>query len=78
MLGDIPSLRENWSDAALFVDPRDRQALASAIQGVVDDPIGRRRLGLRAMARARYYTVTRMAYGYADAYQHVLSDAAVA
>jgi glycosyltransferase involved in cell wall biosynthesis len=78
VLGNIPSLRENWSDAALFVDPHDPQALASAIQGAIDDPIERRRLGLRAMACARQYTVTRMAHAYVDAYQHVLSHAAVA
>jgi glycogen synthase len=78
VLGDIPSLRENWSAAALFVDPRDPQALASAIQGAIDDPNGRRRLALRAMARARHYTVARMAHAYVDAYHHVLSDATVA
>ena len=78
VLGGIPSLRENWSDAARFVDPHDPPALASAIQGVIDDPIGRRRLGLGAMARARHYTVARMADAYVEAYQHVLTDAAVA
>ena len=78
VLGDIPSLRENWSDAALFVSPRDPHALASTIQGVIDDPLGRRQLGLRAMARARHFTVARMAQAYVEAYQHALSHAAVA
>ncbi len=77
VLGDVPSLRENWSDAALFVNPRDPQALASAIQGVIDDPLERRKLATRAMARARQYTVTRMARAYVEAYQDVLSHAAV-
>ena len=77
VLGDIPSLRENWSDAAMFVNPRDRKALAAVVQSLIDDPVERRRLALRAMGRARHYTVARMADAYVDAYQTVSSNAAM-
>jgi len=77
VLGDIPSLRENWSEAALFVHPRDHQALAAAVQGIIDDLVGRRRLALRAMARARHFTAARMAQAYVAAYQDVLAHAGV-
>jgi glycogen synthase len=78
VLGDIPSLRENWADAALFVHPGDRHGLASAIQALIDDPAGRKRLAARAMASARRFTVARMANAYVDAYHSVLVHAASA
>jgi len=77
VLGDLPSLRENWSDAAVFVNPGDRRELAVAIQRLIENPTERRRLALRAMARARQFTVSRMADAYLEAYQRVPSHAAV-
>jgi glycosyltransferase involved in cell wall biosynthesis len=78
VLADIPSLRENWSGAAVFVNPRDRAALAAAIQSLIDDPVGRRRLALRARTRAREFSVARMADAYVETYKTVLlSHAAV-
>ena len=32
VLGDIPSLRENWNDAALFVPPEDSRTLEAALE----------------------------------------------
>lgn len=77
VLGDIASLRENWSDAAIFIDPLDRRALAAAIRGLIDDPVGRRQLALRAMTRARQFTVAQMARAYLEAYQRIPSHAAL-
>jgi glycogen synthase len=77
VLGDIPTLRENWSDAAVFVPPRDRRALSAAIQSLIDDPVGRQRVARRAMARARQFTVAQMADAYVDAYRTVAAQAAV-
>ena len=53
VLGDIPSLREVWGDAAVFVDPHDAQALAKALNCLIDHPeqrfeFGRARPGARA------------------------------
>jgi len=77
VLGDIPTLRENWSDAAVFVAPRDGGALAAAIQALIDDPVGRHSLAMAAMARARQFTVARMADAYVDAYRTVAAQATV-
>ena len=61
VLGDIPSLREVWGDAALFVAPDDTDALAQALQGLIDRPAYRRELADRATKRAGLYTPRRMA-----------------
>jgi glycogen(starch) synthase len=68
VLGDIPSLRENWADAALFVPPGDRGALAAAITGLTGDAARRAELARRAVARGRQFTVARMAAAYTAAY----------
>jgi glycosyltransferase involved in cell wall biosynthesis len=68
VLGDIPSLREIWGDAAVFVPPSDHEALAVAIdsifakRGRCDD------LARRARARAVTFTTDRMAQGYLGVY----------
>ena len=77
VVGDIPTLRENWSDTAVFVAPRDRGALAAAIQSLIDDPVRRHGLAMAAMARARQFTVARMADAYVDAYRTVVAQATV-
>jgi glycosyltransferase involved in cell wall biosynthesis len=53
VLGDIPSLREQWDGAALFVAPGDDAALAAALQTLIDDEELRRALASRARRRAR-------------------------
>jgi glycogen(starch) synthase len=78
VLGDIPSLRENWSDAALFVEPGDGAALQAAIESLIDDPERRERLGRRASGRAAGFTLARTADRYVAAYDSVLNRAAVA
>jgi glycogen synthase len=61
VLGDIPSLREVWGDAALYVEPDDDEALAAAIRRAM----ARRP---RARERAARYTPELMAGRYAEAY----------
>ena len=63
VLNDIPSLRELWSDAALFVDADDPDDLAGGLQRLIDDRARRRALGLAAKTRARAYSVQAMAEG---------------
>ena len=74
VLGDIDSLREVWGDAALFVSPNDLDALHSAISRLIADPKLRSALAARALARARTYTLERMALGYLNAYHTLLGD----
>lgn len=73
VLGDIPSLREVWSDAALFVDPDDGAALVTAIATLVRDAALRERMARRATARARRYTPTAMALRYRNAYLELIA-----
>jgi glycosyltransferase involved in cell wall biosynthesis len=60
VLTAIPTFRELWSGAALFVDPDDAAALADAINGLLADPAERARLGAAAAERARRYNVPAM------------------
>jgi glycogen synthase len=68
VLGDIPSLRETWDDAARFVAPDDERAVASAIQELIDDERLRERWAVRALARTVRLSVDRMADEYLSAY----------
>jgi glycogen(starch) synthase len=68
IIGDIPSLREIWRDAALFVPPRDPEAMARLTNEVIANDSFRRELGQRARRRAEAFTVARMAAGYREVY----------
>ena len=78
VLGDIRTLRENWSGAAVFVPPDNRRALARALNGLIDDEARRRKLGALARVRACSFTVPTMANAYLSAYAGLLSPAAAA
>jgi glycogen synthase len=77
VLGDIPSLREVWSDAAVYVDPVDDDALVAALEALIDDDARRRQLGEAAFERAGLYSRGRMARAYLDLYGHVRAAAAL-
>ena len=69
ILGDIPSLREIWRDAAVFVPPRDPRTIARVTNEVIaNDPL-RHELGQRARERAGDYTAERMAAAYRQTYE---------
>jgi glycosyltransferase involved in cell wall biosynthesis len=68
VLGDIPSLREVWGDAALFVDPGDRGALGGVLEDLIHDDGVRLSLARRARERALEYGPERMAAGYRAIY----------
>jgi glycosyltransferase involved in cell wall biosynthesis len=65
VLGDIPSLREVWGDAALFADPRDDDELADALERAMEEDFWRD----RALTRAREYTPKRMGDAYVETYE---------
>ncbi|HKH34819.1 MAG TPA: glycosyltransferase family 4 protein [Beijerinckiaceae bacterium] len=73
LLSDIPTLRELWDGAALFVDPDDCDAIASAIQTISDDGARRDAFGAAARERSRAYTVEAMAAGMRGIYDSVLA-----
>lgn len=69
ILGDIPSLREVWGDAALYVPPDDAKALRWGLKWLIRNSALRADLAARALARARTYSLERMAQNYLDAYR---------
>jgi glycogen(starch) synthase len=71
VLGDIPSLRENWDGAAVFVDPADEDALAAAIELLIRNESVRLKLAEAAVARARQFTPERMAGSYLAHYRRL-------
>ncbi len=73
VLGDIPSLREHWDGAAVFVAPDDHEALRAAIQRLIEHPARRMELARRACARGREFTVERMVDGYERLYDGLLA-----
>jgi len=68
VLGDIDSLREIWSDAAVFVDPNDHDALEHALRRLIEDRGARDRYAALAHARAQRFTPAAMAAQYTAAY----------
>jgi glycosyltransferase involved in cell wall biosynthesis len=56
VLSDIPTFRELWDDAALFVPPGDAPALARALNRLAADPALRRSFGEAARLRSRRFT----------------------
>jgi glycogen(starch) synthase len=77
VLGDIPSLREVWGDAAVYVTPDDPDALRATLVGLIADEARRRELGTRARVKAREYTPRRMADGYLRVYRELSGVGAV-
>jgi glycosyltransferase involved in cell wall biosynthesis len=71
VLGDLPSQREVWGDAALFVNPADDGALEEALRSLIDDPGLRASYATRAHDRSLRYTAGRMTAGYLSAYAHL-------
>jgi glycogen(starch) synthase len=75
VLGDIPSLREVWKDAAVFVPPGDDAALSSALRRLLDDSLLRRAFASAAHRRAQHLGPARMGREYHAAYSTLLYDA---
>ena len=60
VLSDIPSFRELWSGACLFVPPHDDGAIATAIGRLLGEPALLKRLSERALRRSRHYGLEAM------------------
>jgi glycogen(starch) synthase len=73
VLGDIPTLRENWEGAARFVQPDDFEAFRSILTELISDCSARANLSACSQARALGFTHDRMASAYLKAYSEVVS-----
>jgi glycosyltransferase involved in cell wall biosynthesis len=76
VLGDIPSLREIWSDAALFVPSNDRAAWRSTLACLIVNDHRRQALGDAARQRACRFTREAMARRYAALYRELVDRSA--
>jgi len=74
VLGEIPSLCELWSDAAIFVHPDDQSGLTRILRQLADDERRRKQLAQLAAQRARRFTAERMAVAYLDMYEQLLES----
>ena len=72
VLGDVPSLRENWSGAAIFVDPDDYEQLQDALLRLINDPAERESLARAARERAWQFDIRITAMRYVEAYESLL------
>jgi glycogen synthase len=71
VLSDIPTFRELWDGAAIFVDPRDAQGFADAFRHLLNEPEKARQLGTAAHGRAKTYSVQAMTDGVLELYQRL-------
>jgi glycosyltransferase involved in cell wall biosynthesis len=78
VLSDIPTFRELWDGAAVFVPAENHEAIAAAVEDAVQDLPLRRALGDAAHARAARYGVAPMASAMAGHYSELLARRAAA
>lgn len=76
VLSDIPTFRELWHDAALFIAPRDAAGFATAVDLVAADPALRRRLGRAAQERAESFGLVPQAEAMAALYKALVAGPA--
>ena len=70
VLADIPTFRELWDGAALFIDARNPSELQSALAALTANTPLRRRLQQAALLRARQYSLT----AHTDAYERLYRE----
>ena len=73
VLGDIPSLREVWGDAATYVSPADPAQLKAELRALIAEPQRCLEMAARARKRALEYSSERMTRGYLDAYSELMN-----
>ncbi|HEX7013534.1 MAG TPA: glycosyltransferase family 4 protein [Steroidobacteraceae bacterium] len=73
VLSDLPTLRELWSGAAIFVNANDAAAVKRALNGLISDPERLRYLSEAARSRAYRYTPEVMADAYVALYRDLIA-----
>lgn len=75
VLSDIPTFRELWDGAAIFVDPDDDAGFADAIAALIGDTSDRLMAGQAARRRAERFTPSAMATAMAAIYRELTAPA---
>jgi len=75
VLSDIPTLRELWDDAAMFVEPHNPEDITAALQLLCRKPELRADLQAAASARAGHYRIETTAAKYSALYDGLLGRA---
>jgi glycosyltransferase involved in cell wall biosynthesis len=78
VLADIPSLRELWQGAAVFVDPRDESSWISALNRLIENSSERNRFAALARARSAHFGELNTRARYIDVYRVLLNGKAEA
>lgn len=73
-LSDIPTFRELWDGAALFVNQRDSGQVRKALDRLIRDDALRNNLGIKARERSAGVSPKTMAGEYFSLYQHILTS----
>lgn len=73
VLSDIPTFRELWDGAALFVDPHDDRALHQTLAALCRDDRQRVQLQLAAWERSKSYSLTETAERYFSLYEGLVN-----
>ena len=74
VLAGIPSLRELWQGAALFVDPHDPKAWERELNELIADPFAREHLAAQAFTRAKRYSAEASVSQYLDVYRNAMES----
>jgi glycosyltransferase involved in cell wall biosynthesis len=74
VLGDIPSLRENWSGVAHFVHPQRRDELGEALRFLIENPDRRAALARKARQRAERFSVEKHVADYHRLYREMVTS----
>jgi glycosyltransferase involved in cell wall biosynthesis len=74
VLSDIPTFRELWDHAAVFVDAHDAPGFARAIETILQNPDQREALSQAAYERAQRYTPEPLASTMARHYRDLLAE----
>ncbi|MEX0762441.1 MAG: glycosyltransferase family 4 protein [Dehalococcoidia bacterium] len=71
VLGDIPTLREVWDEAAVFVPTDDTAALTQTLQSLMNNDQKRVAMAAQARTRAMQFTPESLATGYMNSYRQM-------
>lgn len=77
VLGDIPSLREIWGDAALYVDTDDKNELTDVINELLNDHEKLEQYQSKAQVRAKLFTANSMGEEYMDVYSRMMQSSSI-